>query len=302
MAARSSWKGYLKLSLVSVPVKAYTASSSGSSPVQLNQLHEECHSRIKYQKTCPIHGEVSTDQIVMGYEFAKGQYVIIDTDEINKLRSESDKSINVNAFVPDDAIDPIYHSGRTYYLTPDGPVGQKPYTLLRQTMADENVCAVAQVVISNKEQLVLLRPVENLLAMTVLTYDSEVKKPAAFEDEVAEVQADEEELKLTRMLVEALTKPEIDLSQYKDVYTEKLTELITAKVEGKELVTPPAEDQPQVINLMEALKASVQQVQVPGKSAAKAKPEKKLAPSKTRRAAAGTPGKTAAPKRKRKSG
>lgn len=303
MAARSSWKGYLKLSLVSVPVKAYSASSSGSSPVQLNQLHEECHSRIKYQKTCPIHGEVSTDQIVMGYEFAKGQYVIIDTDEINKLRSESDKSINVNAFVPEDAIDPIYHSGRTYYLTPDGPVGQKPYSLLRQTMADENVCAVAQVVISNKEQLVLLRPVENLLAMTVLAYDSEVKKPAAFEDEITEVNADEEELKLTRMLVEALTKPEIDLSQYKDVYTEKLTELITAKVEGKELVTPPAEDQPQVINLMEALKASVQQVQVPAKAAAKAKPEKKLAPSKTKRAAAaGTPGKTAAPKRKRKSG
>jgi DNA end-binding protein Ku len=304
MAARSSWKGYLKLSLVSVPVKAYTASSSGGSPIQLNQLHAECHSRIKYQKTCPIHGEVSSDQIVMGYEFAKGQYVVVDTEEINKLRTEGDKSINVTAFVPTDAIDPIYHSGRTYYLTPDGPVGQKPYALLRQSMADDDVCAIGQVVISNKEQLVLVRPIDNLLAMTVLTYEAEVKQPSAFEDELTDVAAEPEEVKLTKMLVQALTKPEIDLSQFKDVYNEKLTQLITSKVEGKELVSPPAEESPQVINLMEALKASVQQVKVPVKTAAaETKPARKLAASKTKRAvAAETPPKTAAPKRKRKSG
>src|SRR5262245_1432248 len=218
MAARSSWKGFLKLSLVSVPVKAYTASSSAGSSVSLNQLHADCHSRIKYQKTCPIHGEVSTDQIVMGYEFAKGQYVVVDTDELDKLRTESDKSINVRSFVPADAIDPVYHSGRTYYLTPDSPVGQKPYALLRQIMAEDNVCAVGQVVISNKEQLVMIRPIDSLLAMTVLTYDAEVKQPAAFEDELTPVIPEAEELKLTKMLVEALTQPEIDLTQFKDVY------------------------------------------------------------------------------------
>lgn len=304
MAARSAWKGYLKVSLVSVPVKAYTATSSGGSPIQLNQLHAECHSRIKYQKTCPIHGEVTTDQIVMGYEFAKGQYVVVDTDELHKLRPEGDKSINVASFVPGDAIDPIYHSGRTYYLTPDGPVGQKPYALLRQSMADDGVCAVGQVVISNKEQLVLIRPIENLLAMTVLTYEAEIKQPSAFQDELADVAAEPEEVKLTTMLVQALTQPEVDLSQYKDVYVEKLTELITSKVEGKELVTPPAEESPQVINLMDALKASVQKVKVPEKSAAaETKPARKLAPSKTKReVSAQTPAKTAAPKRKRKSG
>ena len=304
MAARSSWKGYLRLSLVSVPVKAFTATSSSGSPVQLNQLHAECHSRIRYQKTCPIHGEVTTDEIVMGYEFAKDQYVVIDTDELEKLRTESDRSINVSAFVPNEAIDPIYHSGRTYYLTPDGPIGQKPYALLRQSMAEDNVSAVGQVVISNKEQLVLVRPIENLLAMTVLTYDAEVKKPAAFEDELTEVAADKEETKLTRMLVQALTQPEIDLSQFKDVYAEKLTQLISSKVEGKELVTPPPEEQPNVINLMDALKASVQQVKVPARTeAAQKKPERKMAPSKTKRAAAAeAPGKVAAPKRKRKSG
>jgi len=171
-------------------------------------------------------------------------------------------------------------------------------------MVEDSVCAIGQVVISNKEQLVLVRPIENLLAMTVLTYDAEVKKPAAFEDELTEVAGEKEEMKLTKMLVQALTQPEIDLSQFKDTYAEKLTQLISSKVEGKELVTPPAEELPHVINLMDALKASVQQVKVPAKPGPVAKkPERKMAASKTKRtAAAEVPGKVAAPKRKRKSG
>ena len=112
MPARSSWKGYLKLSLVSVPVKAFTASSS-TAQIHLNQLHDECKSRVKYQKTCPIHGEISNDEIVSGYEFAKGQYVVIDPQEIEKLRTSGDKSIAVDCFVGADEIDPVYHTGRT---------------------------------------------------------------------------------------------------------------------------------------------------------------------------------------------
>jgi DNA end-binding protein Ku len=111
MPARSSWKGYLKLSLVSVPVKAYTASSSAGG-VSLNQLHEECNSRIRYIKTCPIHGEVESSEIVSGYEFSKGQYVVIDPSEIDKLRPESDKAINVDHFIAASAIDPVYYSGK----------------------------------------------------------------------------------------------------------------------------------------------------------------------------------------------
>src|SRR5436190_14970462 len=99
MAARSQWKGYLKLNLVSVAVKAYSAGASGGNEVRLNQLHEECNSRVKYLKTCPIHGELSSDQIVSGYEFAKDQYVIIDTAELDKLRSEDDKAIKLDVFI-----------------------------------------------------------------------------------------------------------------------------------------------------------------------------------------------------------
>src|SRR6476660_8038642 len=118
MAARSSWKGFIRLSLVSVPVKAYTATTSGGGAISLNQIHVDCHSRIKYQKTCPIHGELSSDAIVSGYEFAKGQFVVINPDEIDKLRSESDKAVQIDAFVSPEIIDPVYFSGKNYYLVP----------------------------------------------------------------------------------------------------------------------------------------------------------------------------------------
>src|SRR5947209_10118203 len=131
MAARSSWKGFLKLNLVTVPVKAYTATSSGGGDIHLNQLHSVCHSRIQYKKTCPIHGEIPKEEIVSGYEYTKGQYVVIDTDELNKLRTEDDKAISIATFVGPTAIDPVYYTGKTYYLVPDGPVGQRPYALLQ---------------------------------------------------------------------------------------------------------------------------------------------------------------------------
>src|SRR5690242_2591822 len=134
MPPRSTWKGYLKVSLVSVPVKAYSASTSGGGEVRLNQLHEECHSRIQYKKTCPIHGEVPNDQIVSAYEYSKGQYVVIDPEEVDKLRTPDEKAVNIDAFIPPDSVDPTYFSGQSYYLVPDGPVGQKPYALLLEGM------------------------------------------------------------------------------------------------------------------------------------------------------------------------
>jgi DNA end-binding protein Ku len=258
MAARSSWKGYLKLSLVAIPVKAYNATSEANS-IHLNQLHDECHSRIRYQKTCPIHGEVSNDEIVSGYEYSKGQYVVVDPGELEKLRPQGDKSIEIDKFIPLDQLDPIYDAGRTYYLVPDGPVGQKPYALLREAMESEGCQAIAQVVISNREQLVRLRPLGRLVTMTVLSHATQVKQPAAFEDELTETKATDKELDLTRQLIQALSTDEFDLAAYRDTYTENLTRLIQSKVEGQELVSAPVTAEPQVINLMEALKASVEQ-------------------------------------------
>src|ERR1043166_9348288 len=279
MAARSAWKGFLKLSLVSVPVKAYTATASEAGEIRLNQLHKECHSRIQYKKTCPVHGEVGTDQIVSGYEYSKGQYVVIDTEELEKLRSEEDKAVKIDVFIEQDTIDPMYLTGRTYYLVPDGPMGQKSYGVVHQAMVDANRWGVAQVVMHNREQLVLLRPVDNLLAMSVLSLEPQITKPSVFSGEVPKVEATDEERNLAKLLIASATPKEFNFAKYKDTYTEKLTQLIEAKVAGKEIVAPPVHEQAQIINLMDALRQSVAKARAGGADPEAAKPPKKMAAS-----------------------
>jgi DNA end-binding protein Ku len=283
MAARSTWKGFLKLSLVSIPVKAYTATPSQAGEVKLNQLHAGCNSRIKYQKVCPIHGEVKQDEIVSGYEYSKDQYVVIDPNEIDKLRTEDSKSVAIQEFIAEDAVDPMYFSGATHYLVPDGPVGQRPYSVLYEGMVEEKRVAIAQMVWHGKERVVLLRPLEGLITMSTLSYDQEITKPSAFSEEVPKIDIAAEELKLAKTLIGAATSKKFDFSKYKDTYTEKLTKLIEAKVSGQEIVAAPHQEEVHVINLMDALKQSVAKLQ---KSEVEAKPEPKMAPSKKGRGTA----------------
>jgi len=260
MAAHASWKGFLKLSLVSVPVKAYTATATGND-LTLHQLHAKTLTRIQYKKFAPEVGEVSSEEIVKGYEYDKGQYVIIEDEEIDKLRTESDKSIRIDGFIKPDALSTVYLGGKTYYLTPDGPVGQKPYNLLLKGMESNGVSAIAEVVISQKEQVVLLRAVDGLLAMTVLHRKDEVKPAAAFKDEVNDTPVTEAETALTDTLIKASIISEFDFSHYRNVYKEKLTKLIQMKIEGKEVVQVRDPEEPKIINLMEALKRSVAEAQ-----------------------------------------
>ena len=277
MAPRSNWKGFVQLSLVSVPVKAYTANETGAQ-IRLNQLHKECNNRIAYKKVCPEHGEVANDQIIRGYEHAKGKYVVIEDDELDKLRTKSDRCVNIEGFVAPEQVDPIYHAGRTYYLLPDGAVGQKPYRLLVRGMEQNGVNAVAQVVIAQREQLVLLRPLDGILAMTILNHQAKVKSSDTYRDEVADAECSAEELQLATTLIDASRIADFDYGTYTDRYVEKLSELIRLKVEGAEVVQTPDTEAPQIINLMEALKQSVAEAQGAAVEA------KKQAPSaKTRR-------------------
>jgi DNA end-binding protein Ku len=291
MPPRTSWKGFLRLSLVSVPVKAYTANATGSE-IRLNQLHAECNSRIQYKKTCPTHGEVPNDEIVKGYEYAKDQYVVIDPDEIAKLRVQSDKTINLDGFIEADTIDPIHHTGKTYYLAPDGVAGGKPYALLHRTMADRGLEAIAKMVLAGREQLVLLRPYGRLLALTVLGHREAVKPVTEFESEVPDAEPTAEEQKLTDTLVDASLIADFDLGRYENEYVAKMRELIEAKVAGQELVTAPSAEEPKIVNLMEALKQSVASAKT---SAPKAPPAKKKMAASARK-------KKTATKKKRKSG
>ena len=277
MASRSVWSGFIRFGLVSVPVKAYTAAASGGGGISLNQLHKDCHSRINYKKTCPLHGELKAEEIVSGFEFAKGQFVIIDPAEIEKLRAANEKAIDVKAFIPPDVIDARYFAGKTWYLVPEGPVGAKPYSLLYKTMEEQQLMGFAQVVVSGKVQLLLLRPVSGLLVGSYLSYSAEVKSLGEFQADAPTVEVSPEEMKLAKTLTDAMKVSEFDLSHYKDDYNEKLTQLIQAKVEGKQVVEPPAEEPVQVINLMDALKASVEKAKKTAGAAGK--PPKQAAPS-----------------------
>jgi DNA end-binding protein Ku len=270
---------------VSVPVKAYTANDTGVQ-VRLNQLHAECNSRIAYKKVCPVHGEVGNDQIARGYEHAKGQYVVIEDEELGKLRTKSDHSVNIEGFVAPDALDPVYHAGRTYYLLPDGPVGQKPYRLLVRGMQESGVHALAQVVISQREQLVLLRPLDDMLAMTILSHKKKVKSADLFRDEIEDSECTPEELQLASMLIDASRLKDFDYGSYTDRYVEKLTELIQLKVQGQDLVQAEDVEEPKIINLMEALKQSVAEAQ----GAAEAAGKKQAPSAKTKRSTAASGG------------
>ena len=286
MALRSSWKGFLNLSLVSVPVRAYSANDSGGS-IRLNQLHAGCHSRVKYITACPTCGEISRSDIVKGYEYAKDQYVVIDLDELEKLRAQDEgKAIRIDCFVSPDQIDPVYFSDTSYYLVPDGAVGQRPYALFVKAMEEKQLYCVARIVMHNKDQLVVVRAVDGMLCMTSLKYSTQIKATELFKEEFVETEVSKEEYQLAARLIDDTTRDEFDLAGYSDTYTQRLTELIEAKVEGKEVVAAPVTDAPPVINLMDALKASVEQAKsgaVP-KSSAAAPVKKKVAKVKRKKA------------------
>jgi DNA end-binding protein Ku len=295
MAARSVWKGFIRFSLVSIPTMAYTATKTGGGKISLNQLHKGCGSRIKYQKVCPIHGEIPAAEIVSGYEFDKDRYVEIDTDELQKLRRKNEREIAIENFVPADSIDPRYYSGRTLYIVPDGNIGRKPYAVLQRLLAEESKLGFATAVFSNRIQTLVLRASGNLIAANFLSYASELRTPAEFEPEVPPVEVNEKELDMARTLVDQMSEDSVDLTQYIDQYNTELEQLVQAKVAGQEIVAAPEEEEMKPsINLMEALQRSLEK----GKGKAKAKPAKLVAPSTAKK----KPAAAAAPAKKRKSG
>ncbi len=280
MAARATWKGFIRLSLVSVPVRAFTAHES-SAEIRLNQLHAGCNARVKYLKQCPEHGELPADQIVSGYEYGKDQYVVIDPDELSKLRQQSDRAIGIEGFIAPDAIDPVQHAGKTYYLLPDGIAGNKPYALLREGMKEAGVVAFVSMIMSSREQIAILRAMGDLLVLTVLQYAAEVKATDEFTSEVPREAMSKEEKALTKTLIEATRIEEFDLAKYRDRYVDRLKQLIQLKVDGKEVVAAPEVEEPKIINLMEALKRSVAEAQAATTTgtAPRSGDEPKMAPS-----------------------
>ncbi len=255
MAARPSWEGHLTFNLVSIPVKAFNAVGASTGKIGFHLLHKGCHERIRYKKVCPVHGEVENDDIVSGYEFQKGQYVTVDKDEKGDLREKDDKAIAVDTFVPPDAVDPIYFSGRTYYLVPNGPAAQKPYAVMFAAMRAHDRLAVARLVLSGRGHVAVVRPFGKLLGMTLLTFGDQVKPPEPFEAEVGSPAVSAKERELAEALLDSATS-DFDLHQYKDDYAERLAKLVGTKARRKGAKAALARG-PEVGDLMDALRKSL---------------------------------------------
>lgn len=252
---RASWSGLLRLSLLTFPVKAYPVAVS-SQEIHLNQLHADCGQRIRYEKHCPVHGQVDAGAIARGYEYAPGQYVTLDDAELDRLRPAKDKALTLEQCVGPGQVDPISYSGRSLYLLPDGAAAHRAYALLAQAMQEHGKWALGRVVLSGHRHLVLVRPTSGVLTLHVFHYPGQLRGSAALQSELQASPVSEEESKLAGMLLDACTATTVAWSSYQDDTAESLRALVDAKVQGKPLAETPPEEAP-VLHLLDALKQSV---------------------------------------------
>ena len=252
---RSSWSGLLRISLVAVPVKAYPAVSSTASAPHFHLLHAGCGQRIGYQKHCPRHGTVPAEAIERGYEYAPGQHVVVETDELEKLRPARDKALVLEQFVSMADVDPVFFAGRSLYLLPDGTAAQHPYGVLVAALAGAAKVGLGRVVLSGSRQLVLVRPCGKLLALDVLHYPAHVRSPACWKADLVPSVATPAERELATELI-ALASAPLDWSRYRDTTAEELTNLLQAKI-AKQPAVVPADEPVAVLQLLDALKQSV---------------------------------------------
>jgi DNA end-binding protein Ku len=252
MAARAIWTGIITFGMVSIPVKLYTGTESKD--ISFNQLHNECKSRIKEQKVCPTcDRKIENEEIEKGYEYAKGNYVIMTKDDFEKLPLPNKNCIEITSFIQLSEIDPVYYE-KSYYLEPDD-AAKKPFTLFMRAMQEKGMTAIAKVAIRSKERLCSLRAVDGTLVMNTLFYPDElrIERGKALPD----VAVSDKEMAMAGSLIEMMTH-DFSPADYTDSYRDAVLKTIEAKLEGKEVAESPASAPGKVIDLMEALQASME--------------------------------------------
>ena len=290
MAPRPTWQGHLRLSLVTCPVALYTATQS-SGDVRFNLLHKDTHNRIKMVTTDPELGPVDRSDLVKGYEYEKGQYVIVTPEEIESVRLESTKTIDIERFVDADDIDRLYWNA-PYFLKPDGKLAIEAFTVIREAMERTDKVALGRVVMHQRERLVALEPRDNgLLAYTLRSHD-EVRKPEEFFDDIPEHKADAQMIAIAEKIIEQQSGP-FDPSEFTDRYEDALRDLIEEKKKGKGRIAKVEEPQDtNVVDLMEALRKSL------GQSGGERRKTAERKPSPGTKSTKKTPAKKAAPRKK----
>jgi DNA end-binding protein Ku len=255
--ASSVWTGYLTFGLISMPVRLF--SGARGTRVSFNMLHREDHARVKQQMVCSEDGEVlSRDDIVKGYEFRKGEYVVIEPDDIKRIEPKTAKAMEILEFVPADQIDPIYFES-SYYLMPE-EAGRRPYALLVKALEESEYVAIAKLAMHNREYTVFLRPYKGGMLLETMYYKDEVRDVEGFGD-TKDVQVKEAEVKVAHQLIEALSG-DWDPAKYYDTFEANLKQLIKARLEGKEVTAVEKMPKPgKVVDLMAALKQSLDQME-----------------------------------------
>ena len=258
---RTTWNGSISFSLVTIPVGLAPATkpSARASDVSFRQLHVECKTPIKNRRWCPVHErEVESDEIVRGWEVAKGQFVIVDDADLEAIeRHNTSRSIDIERFVPLDEVDPVYFD-RTYFLVPAGAAtGLRPYVLLLNVMKEEQVGAIGRFVLAGKEKLCLIRPKGDALVLETLFVAEDVYSQAEIDEAAEETDVKKAELDLARQLVESLVGDFEPQDQLVSEYREELRALLEAKLSGQEVARPEPVEEAPVVDLMEALKRSV---------------------------------------------
>ena len=286
MAARPTWKGFLKISLVNIPVKVFPATES-SGTISFNQLHAECQTRIRQKRWCEhCNREVPNSEIVKGYEFEKGRYVVVSEDDFDKVRPESTRVIDLVQFADESSIDPIYVD-RAYYLAPDGTMAADAFAVMRDGMKGK--VGIGKLALYGREYLVAVKPQDRGIVMYTLHHAAEIRSMDAVEElNAVSATTRPEEIKLAKQVIGTFEGP-LDLSTYRDEYQEGLQRIIEAKIAGEEIVAASVEAPPRVVNLMDALKKSLDAVSTGKKKAAKAEATKpaasaKASPAKRKRA------------------
>jgi DNA end-binding protein Ku len=251
---RPSWTGLLRLSLVSVPIKAYPAvSTSSASP--FHQLHADCGQRIRYEKRCPQHGPVDASAIVRGYAYAPNHHVVVEPEELDQLRPIKDKALLLEHFLPAHQVDPTFFAGRSLYLLPDGLAAQHPYAVVAEAMRQAGAWALGRVVFSAQRSLVLVRPTGRWLVLDLLHYPAQLRAAPTWAAQLPTGLAAPAELRLAQQLIDAASGP-LDWSRYRDTSAEELAALVEAKI-AQRTPAAAAEEPTAVMQLLEALKQSV---------------------------------------------
>ena len=282
MAARPTWKGFLKISLVNIPVRVFPATDAAAT-ISFNQLHAECQTRIQQKRWCPkCEREVPISEIAKGYEFEKGRYVVMTEEDIAKVRPESTRVIDLVQFTDAAAIDPIYVE-RPYYLAPDGAIAREAFAVMREGMKGK--AGIGKLALYGREYLVAVQAREKGLVMYTMRHAKEVRSMENIEElEEVPAKVKPEEIKLARQVIGNF-EAALNLEEYSDKYQEELQRIIDAKVAGEEVVATAEETPPKVVNLMDALRQSLDRVSTGKKKAAKAeieKPTKVAAPARRR--------------------